>query len=74
MPEHKIQLVFKGKPEYLAKVNILNRAYVNQHIHTEIPYGSRSHVIVPDTVQITFILTLSQGTKYTVLFWLTLSV
>ena len=29
MPEHKIQLVFKGKQEYLAKINIPNRAYVN---------------------------------------------
>ena len=31
-----------------------NVAYTNQHIDIEIPYGSRDHVIVPDTVKITF--------------------
>ena len=31
-----------------------NIAYLNQHIDIEIPYGSRDHVIVPDTVKITF--------------------
>ena len=31
-----------------------NVAYTNQHTDIEIPYGSRDHVIVPDTVKITF--------------------
>ena len=31
-------------------------AYPNRHIDTEIPHGSRDHVIVPDTVKITFSL------------------
>ena len=31
-----------------------NIAYPNQHIDNEIPLGSRDHVIVPDTVKITF--------------------
>ena len=31
-----------------------NIAYPNQHIDIEIPHGSRDHVIVPDTVKITF--------------------
>ena len=38
----------------IAKVNIPNIAYPNQHIDIEIPHGSRDHVIVPDTVKITF--------------------
>ena len=29
-------------------------AYPNQHIHIEIPHGSRSHAIAPGTVKITF--------------------
>ena len=31
-----------------------NIAYPNQHIDIEIPHGSRDHVIIPDTVKITF--------------------
>ena len=31
-----------------------NIAYPNQHIDIEIPHGSRDHVIVSDTVKITF--------------------
>ena len=54
MSEHKIQLAFKENPEHIAKVNIPNRAYPNQHIDIEILHGSRNDVIVPDTVQITF--------------------
>ena len=54
MVEHRIQFAFKGKREHIAKVNIPNIAYPNQHIDIEIPHGSRDHVIVPDTVKITF--------------------
>ena len=31
-----------------------NIAYPNQHIEIEIPHGSRDHVVVPNTVKITF--------------------
>ena len=31
-----------------------NMAYPSQYINTEIPYGSGDHVIVPDTLKITF--------------------
>ena len=44
----------KGKREHIAKVNMSNIAYMNQRIDIEIPRGSRDHVIVPDTVKITF--------------------
>ena len=40
----------------MAKVNIPNIAYPNQHTAIEIPHGSRGHVIVPDTAKITFSL------------------
>ena len=54
MIEHRTQFAFKGKREHIAKVNIPNIAYPNQHIDIEILHGSRDHVIVPDTVKITF--------------------
>ena len=31
-----------------------NIAYPNQHINIEMPHGSIDHVLVPDTVKITF--------------------
>ena len=40
-----------------------NVAYTNQHIDIEIPYGSRDHVIVPDTVKITFNLDIESTDK-----------
>ena len=54
MVEHRTQFAFRGKREHIAKVNIPNIAYPNQHIDIEILHGSRDHVIVPDTVKITF--------------------
>ena len=54
MVEHRTQFAFKTKREYIAKVNMSNIAYPNQHIEFEIPHGSRDHVIVPDVVKITF--------------------
>ena len=54
MVEHRTQFAFKGKREHIAKVNILNIAYLNQHIEVKILHGSRDHVIIPDTVNITF--------------------
>ena len=54
MVEHRTQFAFKGKREHIAKVNMLNIAYLNQHIEVKILHGSRDHVIIPDTVNITF--------------------
>ena len=54
MAEHRAQFAFKGKREHIAKVNMPNIAYPNQHIDIEITHGSRDHVITPDTLKITF--------------------
>ena len=62
--ERRTQFAFKSKREHIAKVNIPNLTYTNQHIDIEIPLGSRDHVIVSDTVKITLkVLTLSQQTR-----------
>ena len=37
--EHRTQFAFKGKREHIAKVNIPNITYPNQHIDIEIPHG-----------------------------------
>ena len=63
MVEHRTQFAFKGKREHIAKVNMPNIAYPNQHIDIEIPHGSRDHVIVPDTVKITFNLDIESTDK-----------
>ena len=52
--KHRIQFAFKGKREHIAKVNMSNIAYPNQHIDIEISHGSRDHVIIPDTIKSTF--------------------
>ena len=54
MPEHITQFAFKGKREHIYKTNIPNFAYSNQHIDTEIPLGSKDHVIVTDNIKFTF--------------------
>ena len=54
MVEHRIQFAFKSKREYIAKINIPNIAYPSQHIDIDISHGSRDHVIIPDTIKITF--------------------
>ena len=63
MLEHRVQFAFKGKTERTAKVNIPNIAYPNQHIDNEVLHGSRDHVIVPDTVKITFNLDITSTDK-----------
>ena len=63
MVEHRTQFAFKGKREHIAKVNMLNIAHPNQHIDIEIPHGSRDHIIVPDTVKITFNLDIKSTDK-----------
>ena len=40
-----------------------NIKYPNQHTVIEIPHGSRDHVIVPDTVKITFNLDIESTDK-----------
>ena len=54
MVEHRTQFAFKGKRKHTTKVNIPNIAYPYQHTDIEIPHSSRNHVIMPDTVKITF--------------------
>ena len=63
MVEHRIQFAFKGKREHIAKVNIPNIAYPSQRIDIDIPHGSRDHVIIPDTVKITFNLDIESTDK-----------
>ena len=60
MIEHRIQFVFKG---HIAKVNMPDIAYSSQHIDIEIPHGSRYHVIIPNTVKITFSLEITSTDK-----------
>ena len=63
MVEHRTQFAFKGKREHIAKVNMPNIAYPNQYSVIEIPHSSRDHVIVPDTVKITFNLDIESTDK-----------
>ena len=63
MVEHSTQFTFKGKREHIAEVNIPNIAYPSQPIDIEIPYGSRDHLIIPDTVKITVNLDITSIDK-----------
>ena len=63
MVEHRTQFAFKCKREHIAKVNMSNIAYPNQHIDIEIPHSSRDHVIIPDNVKITFNLDIESADK-----------
>ena len=63
MVEHRTQFAFKGKIEHLAMVSMPTIAYPSQYIDNEIPHGSRDHVIVPDTVKITFNLDVESTDK-----------
>ena len=63
MIEHRTQFAFKGKREHIAKVNIPNIAYPGQYIDIDIPYGSRDHVIRPETMKITFNLDITSTDK-----------
>ena len=47
----------------MAKANTPNIAYPNQHIDIEIPYGSTDHVILPDTLKMTFNLEIESTDK-----------
>ena len=61
--ENRISNVFDGKREHMVKPNTPNMAYASQHIDIEIPYGSGDHVIVPDTLKITFNLEIESTDK-----------
>ena len=61
--EHRTQFAFKGKREHIARVNMPNIAYPNQHSDNKILHGSRDHVIVPDTLKITFNLDIESIDK-----------
>ena len=63
MLEHRTQFAFKDKREHITKVNMPNIAYPNQNIDIEILHGSRDHVIVPNTVKITFNLDITSTSK-----------
>ena len=66
MVEHRTQFAFKeGKREHITKVNMPNIAYPNQHIDSEIPHGSRGHVIIP--LKLCLTLTLHQHARRVVL-------
>ena len=63
MVEHRTQFAFKGKREHFATVNTPNIAYPGQHFKIIIPQGSADHVIVPDTIKITFDLEIKSTDK-----------
>ena len=62
MPKHRTPF-FKGKRKHIAKVNVPNVVYLNQNINVEISHDPRDHVIVPDTVKITFNLDIESEDK-----------
>ena len=63
MVEHRTQFAFKGKRQHFATVNTPNIAYPGQHFKIVIPQGSADHVIVPDTIKITFDLEIKSTDK-----------
>ena len=63
MVEHRIQFAFKGKRKHEEKANMKDIAYPNEHIDIEIPRGSKDHIIVSDTVKITFDLDIESTDK-----------
>ena len=63
MVEHRTQFAFKGKRGNIATAKTSNIAYPSQNIDIEIPHGSRDHVIVPDTIKITFNLEIESTDK-----------
>ena len=56
-------MAFKGKREDIATVNTPNIAYPGQHFKIIILLGSADHVIVPDTLKMTFDLKLASTDK-----------
>ena len=63
IPENRTQFALKGKGEHIIKVSISILTYPNQHTDTEIPHGSRDHIIVPDTIKTSFNLDIESIDK-----------
>ena len=63
MIEHRPPFAFKGKRKHFATVNTPNIAYPCQHFKIIILQGAADHVIVPDTVKITFDLDITSTDK-----------
>ena len=63
MIELRTQFAFKDKREHIATVNTTNIAYPGQHFKIIIPQGSADHIIVPDTIKITFDLDIKSTVK-----------
>ena len=63
MAENRISSAFHGKREHMVKPNTPNMEYSSQHIDIEIPHGLGDHVIVPDTLKITFNLQIESTVK-----------
>ena len=63
MIKHMTQFAFKGKREHIAMENTPNIAYLGQHFKIIIPQGSYDHVIVPDTIKITYDLDIESTDK-----------
>ena len=63
MLEKSTQFTFKGKREHIATPNTPSIAYPVEHFKIKIPKGSADHVIVPDTIRITFDLDLTSTDK-----------
>ena len=63
MVEHRTQFAFKGRREHIAKVNMPNIVYPNQHIDIDIPHGSKDHLVIPDTIKTTFNLGIESTDK-----------
>ena len=61
--EHRIHETFDGTREHMVKSSMPNMAYPSQPIDIEIPKGSRNHVIIPDTLKITFNLEIKSTDK-----------
>ena len=63
MIKDRTQFAFKGKREHFAKINIPNIAHPSEHIDNEIPHDSKDHVIITDTLKITFNLEITSTEK-----------
>ena len=62
MVDHRIQFAFKAW-KHIETANTKDIAYPNQHTDIEISHASKDHVIVPDTVKITFDLDIESTDK-----------
>ena len=63
MIEHRTQFAFKGQRKHIATVSTPNIAYPGQQFKIIISQRSSDHVIVPDTVIITFDLDIEPTDK-----------